>query len=92
VAGAGKDAAAPVTRPPWTSLAHGPTGKLPNSGTHARTEFVILFIWYEPTPSDALRGMGEAPAGKGAPKGPAGFKGSGMPGKPGMPGMPNMPR
>jgi hypothetical protein len=24
---------------------------------HERTEFVILFIWREPTPSDALRGI-----------------------------------
>jgi hypothetical protein len=35
---------------------------------HTRTEFVILFIWKEPTPSDALRGMagpaGAAPAPK----------------------------
>jgi hypothetical protein len=25
-------------------------------GGHTRTEFVILFIWKEPTPSDTLRG------------------------------------
>lgn len=29
---------------------------------HTRTEFVILFIWKEPTPSDAMR----APVGEGA--------------------------
>jgi hypothetical protein len=27
---------------------------------HTRTEFVILFVWIEPTPSDALRGTGDA--------------------------------
>ncbi len=75
--------AGPVTRPAWHSLAKGPTGAPPNSGPHTRTEFVILFVWHEPTPSDALRGMGEAP--KAASRGPSG------PGKPGMPGMPNMP-
>lgn len=26
-------------------------------GGHTRTEFIILFIWNEPTPSDALRGV-----------------------------------
>jgi type IV pilus assembly protein PilM len=33
---------------------------------HVRTEFVVLFIWKEATPSDDLRGMGsgEAPGGK----------------------------
>jgi hypothetical protein len=30
-------------------------------GAHTRTEFVILFIWKEPTPSDALRGEGDTP-------------------------------
>jgi len=28
---------------------------------HTRTEFVILFIWKEPTPSDALRGIQDTP-------------------------------
>jgi type IV pilus assembly protein PilM len=32
------------------------------SGSHTRTEFVIFFIWKEPTPSDKLLGT-EAPAG-----------------------------
>ena len=29
-----------------------------SSSTHQRTEFVILFIWKEPTPSDGLREIG----------------------------------
>ncbi len=33
---------------------------------HERTEFVILFIWREPTPSDALRGI-EGDSGSAAP-------------------------
>jgi hypothetical protein len=32
--------------------------------THRRTEFVILFIWQEPTPSDGLRaGASASPGG-----------------------------
>jgi hypothetical protein len=38
---------------------------------HVRTDFLILFIWKEPTPSDALRGVAdggnETPAGGGSP-------------------------
>jgi type IV pilus assembly protein PilM len=33
-------------------------GDSPGEGYHVRTEFVVLFIWYEPTESDDLRGMG----------------------------------
>jgi type IV pilus assembly protein PilM len=33
-----------------------------STGSHSRTEFVVLFVWKEPTPSDALRGItDEAP-------------------------------
>jgi hypothetical protein len=28
-------------------------------GEHERTEFIIVFIWQEPTPSDGLRGQTE---------------------------------
>jgi hypothetical protein len=33
-------------------------GPIPSKGQveHTRTEFIILFIWREPTPSDVLRG------------------------------------
>jgi hypothetical protein len=31
-----------------------------NAPVHKRTEFVILFIWSEPTPSDDLRGFGSS--------------------------------
>jgi type IV pilus assembly protein PilM len=34
----------------------GPKTTAPSSSNHQRTEFVVLFIWKEPTPSDALRG------------------------------------
>ncbi|MFO0879653.1 MAG: type IV pilus assembly protein PilM [Gemmataceae bacterium] len=35
---------------------------VPGRGSnHARTEFIILFVWNEPTPSDALRGEGDGP-------------------------------
>jgi len=35
----------------------GPGGATPvTSSKHQRTEFIILFVWYEPTPSDAQRG------------------------------------
>jgi hypothetical protein len=37
----------------------GPSG--PAATTHRRTEFCILFVWKEPTPSDELRGMGAGP-------------------------------
>jgi hypothetical protein len=39
-------------------------------GGQQRTEFVILFIWQEPTPSDALRGFADsaAPNTGGTPK------------------------
>jgi hypothetical protein len=40
-----------------------PDKTLPPTGSkavqHERTEFVILFIWQEPTPSDKLRGTVE---------------------------------
>jgi type IV pilus assembly protein PilM len=33
-------------------------------GQHTRTDFVILFLWQEPTPSDVLRQLGTASPGK----------------------------
>ena len=45
--------------------AGGPSG-------HTRTEFVILFIWKEPTPSDSLRGEDDK-AVAANPAAPAGF-------------------
>ncbi len=43
-------------------------GTAPGGGTHVRTEFIILFVWREPTPSDALRQSGPpAPAAPGSP-------------------------
>jgi len=58
----------------------GPGGKpLPASaGLHTRTEFVILFIWQEPTPSDALRGEGDS-----ASTGTSGTSGTTSPGSSG---------
>jgi hypothetical protein len=32
------------------------------SGQHYRTEFIVVFVWQEPTPSDALRGEAGTPA------------------------------
>jgi hypothetical protein len=37
------------------------------AGSHTRTEFIILFIWQEPTPSDKLRESAAAPGTPGAP-------------------------
>lgn len=50
-------------------------------GSHDRTEFVILFIWQEPTPSDALRGEdgGATPGGASPAANPGGSK---LPGPP----------
>jgi hypothetical protein len=50
-------------------------------GAHTRTEFIILFVWKEPTPSDLLRGQpaegsGSPPAFGGPPPG-GGFQGMG---------------
>jgi len=39
------------------------TGEIIQRGARKRTEFVILFVWKEPTPSDALRGSMSAAAG-----------------------------
>ncbi len=54
-------------RPPSEGIPGGPggpgaettkaTGKTPQ---HERTEFIILFVWQEPTPSDLLRGFDDA--------------------------------
>ena len=51
----------PGSRPPTTEGSATVTDKpTPASGVHHnRTEFVILFIWKEPTPSDRLRGFDE---------------------------------
>ncbi len=43
------------------------TGEIIQRGARKRTEFVILFVWKEPTPSDALRGSMSAASG--APEG-----------------------
>jgi hypothetical protein len=66
----------------WQPLAGGASvggGSAPQSGSlHTRTEFVLLFVWKEPTPSDALRGdTGAPPAGQQAPGGKAGGFGPG---------------
>jgi type IV pilus assembly protein PilM len=42
------------------------------SGLHERTEFVIVFIWDEPTPSDALRGAKSSAAAATGTTTPAG--------------------
>mgnify|MGYP006275716091 CR=1 FL=1 len=39
------------------------TGEIIQRGARKRTEFVILFVWKEPTPSDALRGSMSAASG-----------------------------
>jgi hypothetical protein len=57
---------------------------------HRRTEFVLFFVWKEPTPSDALRGE-DAPAKPGAPGSPGGPGGPGGPKSPGGPGGPVAP-
>jgi type IV pilus assembly protein PilM len=47
--------------------ANQPSTRATNSFGHTRTEFIILFIWQEPTPSDQLRGPEEeAPAASAA--------------------------
>ncbi len=61
-------------------------GKVPDKKTevegtlHRRTEFVILFFWREPTPSDIMRGQTDAP--------PAAPPGPGAPPTPGAPPAP----
>ena len=45
----------------------GEDGSGESVGRHTRTEFVILFVWREPTPSDGLRG-GLTPAEGGEQK------------------------
>jgi len=56
---------------------------------HSRTEFVVLFIWREPTPSDELRGVSEG--GDSGSSGSSAPAGGGMPGVPGIPGIPGKP-
>jgi type IV pilus assembly protein PilM len=60
------------------------TGATKGTAKHSRTEFVILFIWKEPTPSDALRGGLEPPPGTtptgGIPGAPPGGPVGGAPG------------
>jgi type IV pilus assembly protein PilM len=55
----------------------------PASKTHERTEFIILFIWKEPTPSDALFHQGGTAGtsrpGSGPPPKPSGPGGQGTP-------------
>ncbi len=50
---------------PGGAGSRGGSNPAPATVQHRRTEFVILFIWTEPTPSDALRNA----AGGGAPSG-----------------------
>jgi hypothetical protein len=54
---------------------------------HQRTEFIILFIWQEPTPSDALRGIDDTSGTGGAAGGAGGTGGSPPPA-----GQPSPPR
>jgi hypothetical protein len=67
--------------PPGPRPDQGDKKETPTPGSkaqHTRTEFILLFIWQEETPSDKLRGMtdtgnppGGSPApGPGAPAGP----------------------
>ena len=48
-----------------------------------RTEFVILLVWQEPTPSDDLLGSGDTPTGDPASGAPAAPSGGGLPAPPG---------
>jgi type IV pilus assembly protein PilM len=57
----GNPSAGPATQPSET----------PAKGGSMRTEFVILFIWQEPTPSDALRGEDGSAASTPASPAPA---------------------
>jgi hypothetical protein len=41
-----------------------PDAELPETGPR-RTEFIVLFVWKEPTPSDDLRGLAAGPDGSG---------------------------
>jgi len=53
------------------------TGEIIQRGARKRTEFVIFFVWKEPTPSDALRGSMSATVGEGvAPVGEAPVEGA----------------
>ncbi len=73
-------AAAPATdTPPADGAAAEPvadegnavsTGEQIATGARKRTEFVILFVWKEPTPSDTLRGTMAAAAGADAAAAP----------------------
>jgi hypothetical protein len=60
-------------------------------GTRKRTEFIVLFFWREPTPSDKLRSMQEGTGTGAGTKGFGGFQGGMMPGFPGGTMPPNMP-
>jgi type IV pilus assembly protein PilM len=86
---------------PTTQPGEGASGAAGNSKSK-RTEFVVIFVWQEPTPSDKFinREEGGAPAAPAAPAGGAGGPGGmqypggaggpggGMPGMPGRPGRP----
>jgi hypothetical protein len=87
--GGGKSNEAPAApdRSTWKSASQRTGGgAAPGGGAHKRTEFVILFVYREPTPSDGLR-ESAAPAKPGAPSSPGG---TGRPAGGSM--MPNMPK
>jgi type IV pilus assembly protein PilM len=52
---------------PMSGITGGTGATMPNPGNHTRTEFVIVLIWQEPLPSNALR----CPEGEGIPVGNA---------------------
>jgi hypothetical protein len=59
--GEDEGAAAPAGPDPATLLPTTPTAPVQVTiaeGQHARTDFVVLFFWQEPTPSDQLRQLG----------------------------------
>jgi hypothetical protein len=50
-----------------------------NKAAHARTEFVVLFIWKEPTPSDNLMAKPDENADASGGQGPGNMMGSQAP-------------
>jgi type IV pilus assembly protein PilM len=73
-----------------------PAAAATTEGQHSRTEFIVLFVWKEPTPSDALRGDTGAATGTGGakPGGPGGVPKAGgpSPGGPGAAPPPGVPK
>jgi type IV pilus assembly protein PilM len=87
--GQGGGFAPPGLKPPGPGNAGGMGGQADNNAPrskHTRTDFIVLFLWREPTPSDNLMAPpDDSGGGGGAPAGPAGAPTAGGMTPPGMP-------